>query len=204
MHADPVLLLLFGPLRQTNPCLSAHDAIAATVKDLRDEARVQPTPVDGVLADKIEVHTASRNGGILVLTQAHHRVALPLLSEPQEALRLVDQPHFDAVKTIGLSCAFPFALQNGVHILSQTTSYERCDTTHVARHTTPLTSRLWTSAVRQTILAGGDNCSRVLFIGACLGALNGLDGVPSAWLAQTNEGATVHRLAQKLAGVTNL
>lgn len=134
---------------------TAHDAIAATVKDLRDEARVQPTPVDGVVADKIE-----------------------------EALRLVDQPHFDAVKTIGLSCAFPFALQNGVHILSQTTSYE--------------------SAVRQTILAGGDNCSRVLFIGACLGALNGLDGVPSAWLAQTNEGATVHRLAQKLAGVTNL
>jgi ADP-ribosylglycohydrolase len=60
------------------------------------------------------------------------------------------------------------------------------------------------SAVRQTILAGGDNCSRVLFIGACLGALNGLDGVPSEWLAQTNEGATVHRLAQKLAGATNL
>ncbi len=72
MHADPVLLLLFGPLRQTNPCLSAHDAIAATVKDLRDEARVQPTPVDGVVADKIEVHPASQNGGILVLAQAHH------------------------------------------------------------------------------------------------------------------------------------
>lgn len=47
--------------------LSAHDAIAATVKDLRDEARVQPTPVDSVVADKIEVHLASQNDSILVL-----------------------------------------------------------------------------------------------------------------------------------------
>jgi hypothetical protein len=171
------------------------------VKDLRDEARVQPTPVDGVVADKIEVCPTSQNGGILVLTQAHHRAALPLLSEPQEALRLVDQPHFDAVKTIGLSCAF--ALQNGVHILSQTTSYERCDTTHVARHNTPLTSRLW------AVLCVRRSLPEVTTAVACSSsvpawALNGLDGVPSEWLAQTNEGATVHRLAQKLAGVTNL
>jgi hypothetical protein len=43
----------------------------------------------------------------------------------QDALKLVDKPHFDVVKAIGLSCAFPFALQNAVHIISQTTDYER-------------------------------------------------------------------------------
>jgi hypothetical protein len=41
--------------------------------------------------------------------------------------------------------------------------------------------------VRQTIIAGGDNCSRVLFIGACLGAINGPEGVPQDWQIKTKE-----------------
>jgi len=76
--------------------VSPKDAIARTLEHLRDKDRLHPNPQDGIVADKIG-----------------------------EALQLVDKSHFEAVKAIGLSCSFPFGLQNAVHIISQTTDYTR-------------------------------------------------------------------------------
>ncbi len=52
--------------------------------------------------------------------------------------------------------------------------------------------------VRQVVLAGGCNCSRVGFIGACLGAKYGLDSIPVEWIRKTFSAAHVLELAIKL------
>jgi hypothetical protein len=37
----------------------------------------------------------------------------------------------------------------------------------------------------QTIMAGGDNCSRNMFVGAFNAALEGVSAIPAAWASQT-------------------
>lgn len=41
--------------------------------------------------------------------------------------------------------------------------------------------------VREVMLAGGCNCSRVSLVGACLGAQFGLEGIPREWMEKTHE-----------------
>lgn len=49
----------------------------------------------------------------------------------------------------------------------------------------------YTSAVKQGILAAGDNCSRLIFTGACVGARGGLDAIPEEWINQMTNAKTV-------------
>jgi hypothetical protein len=69
----------------------------------------------------------------------------------------------DASAKLGSSCGLPGALLTSAHILRSAAGYE--------------------DAVRRNILAGGDQCSRALFIGACFAAENPA-GVPDAWAAK--------------------
>eukprot|EP00123_Amoebidium_parasiticum_P013351 comp21908_c0_seq1/m.31454 comp21908_c0_seq1/g.31454 ORF comp21908_c0_seq1/g.31454 comp21908_c0_seq1/m.31454 type:complete len:340 (-) comp21908_c0_seq1:351-1370(-) len=71
------------------------------------------------------------------------------------------KPEFPAM---GTSCANPGAFMGVIHVLLTANSYEE--------------------GVRQNILAGGDNASRAHMIGAVLGAVH---GVPSEWLARTQD-----------------
>ncbi len=52
--------------------------------------------------------------------------------------------------------------------------------------------------VRQVVLAGGCNCSRVSFIGACLGAKFGIDSIPVEWIRKTSSATHVLELAIQL------
>ena len=52
--------------------------------------------------------------------------------------------------------------------------------------------------VRQVVLAGGCNCSRVSFIGACLGAKFGLESIPTEWIRKTFSAPHVLKLAIEL------
>ena len=49
--------------------------------------------------------------------------------------------------------------------------------------------------IRQTIKAGGCNCSRALFAGALAGAKYGLNGIPVPWLQKTTQANDVLELA---------
>ncbi|KAL6062138.1 ADP-ribosylation/Crystallin J1 [Balamuthia mandrillaris] len=132
---------------------SPKDAIQATLSDLRSPTRKHAKEADVEVLQKME-----------------------------EALQLAKSGvgHYEAVAKIGLSCAFPYSLQNGVHIMSleEPKSYQ--------------------DAVRDSILAAGDSASRLLWIGACLGAHYGVDAIPAEWKAATNEYARVLALAQKV------
>ena len=58
------------------------------------------------------------------------------------------------------------------------------------------------SAARVAMAAGGCNCSRVSFIGACLGAQGGLDSIPLEWIQSTHSAQHVLEMAVKLVEST--
>ncbi|KAK3259907.1 hypothetical protein CYMTET_31107 [Cymbomonas tetramitiformis] len=56
----------------------------------------------------------------------------------------------------------------------------------------------YTEAVRENILAGGDNCSRAALIGACFAAAYGLDSIPTDWHQAVNRFDEIAGLAADL------
>ncbi len=62
----------------------------------------------------------------------------------------------------------------------------------------PAPARSYVDAVRANILAGGDNASRAVLIGAVLAADNGLAAIPDEWKKKTNNYAELEALADKI------
>ena len=52
--------------------------------------------------------------------------------------------------------------------------------------------------VREALVAGGCNCSRLGFIGACLGARYGLSAIPLEWIHRTDSAKHALELALEL------
>jgi ADP-ribosylglycohydrolase len=69
----------------------------------------------------------------------------------------------DAARAFGASCALPGALLTALHVLR--------------------TARGFSAAVRANALAGGDQCSRGAFIGACFAAADPA-AIPDEWMAK--------------------
>ncbi|TNN53622.1 Crystallin J1C [Liparis tanakae] len=61
-----------------------------------------------------------------------------------------------------------------------------------------LTATRYEQAVRDTMSCGGCTCSRGSFIGACLGAQIGLEGIPVSWTSKTQCYASVLEHAKKI------
>uniref|UniRef100_A0A3Q3MBB3 Selenoprotein J n=1 Tax=Mastacembelus armatus TaxID=205130 RepID=A0A3Q3MBB3_9TELE len=61
-----------------------------------------------------------------------------------------------------------------------------------------LTAKQYEQAIRDTMSCGGCTCSRGSFIGACLGAQIGLEGIPSSWTAKTLRYDSVLEHARKI------
>ena len=57
----------------------------------------------------------------------------------------------------------------------------------------------YVSVVRAAMLGGGCNCSRVSFVGACLGAKYGLSSIPLEWIQKTDSAKHALELAIELA-----
>ncbi|XP_051882437.1 selenoprotein J [Pristis pectinata] len=98
-----------------------------------------------------------------------------------EVLKLRGRPHREVVQTFGSSCAVPGNLLNCLHCLL----------------VTPVL-RDYSSTVRLTMTAGGCNCSRLCFVGACAGAALGPSGIPADWLKKTINGDVIRELSEQL------
>jgi len=66
------------------------------------------------------------------------------------------------VKRFGMACPMPGSFQSSLVSIIGATSYA--------------------DAIRETILCGGDSCTRGILIGACLGAKFGIQSIPVTWL----------------------
>lgn len=72
----------------------------------------------------------------------------------------------EMVKKFGMACPLPGSFQSSLVSIIGATSYA--------------------DAIRETMLCGGDSCSRANLIGACLGAKFGIDGIPIDWMAKVD------------------
>ena len=72
----------------------------------------------------------------------------------------------ELVKSFGMACPLPGSFQSSLVSIN--------------------TAKNYPDAIRETIYCGGDSCTRANFIGACLGAKFGIQGIPKEWLAQVD------------------
>ncbi|XP_077987194.1 crystallin J1A-like isoform X2 [Glandiceps talaboti] len=96
----------------------------------------------------------------------------------ENVLKETDKSHDNAGRDFGIACGYPGVFQTAVHGL--------------------LTYSNYVSAVRGTLCAGGDNCSRAMFIGACKAAEGGLGCIPEEWKQKTSCHQNLLEMAQKL------
>jgi len=68
----------------------------------------------------------------------------------------------ELVKKFGMACPMPGSFQSSLVSIIGAKSYPE--------------------AIRETVMCGGDACSRSNLVGACLGAKFGLQGIPEAWI----------------------
>ena len=54
------------------------------------------------------------------------------------------------------------------------------------------------AALRSNMLAGGDCCSRAVFIGACLGAKFGIAGIPVDWMEKVDNIQEIVKMAEQI------
>ncbi|XP_067889082.1 selenoprotein J isoform X2 [Heterodontus francisci] len=101
-----------------------------------------------------------------------------------EVLKLHGTAHREVVQKFGSSCAIPGNLLNSLHCLLVTPSLSDY----------PATMRL-------TMAAGGCNCSRLSFVGACVGAVVGSRGIPTDWVRKTQHGDSIKKLSEALVAL---
>jgi len=72
----------------------------------------------------------------------------------------------ELVKQFGMACPMPGSFQSSLVSIIGAKSYP--------------------DAIRETVLCGGDSCSRANLIGACLGAKFGIQGIPEDWMSKVD------------------
>uniref|UniRef100_A0A383VKV4 ADP-ribosylglycohydrolase n=1 Tax=Tetradesmus obliquus TaxID=3088 RepID=A0A383VKV4_TETOB len=80
------------------------------------------------------------------------------------ALAAKGEPFNTAAQKFGVACSMPGAFQNALLAAAGANSYS--------------------DGIRTNMMAGGDNCSRSVYLGALLGAAYGVEGVPQEWRAK--------------------
>ncbi|XP_046577996.1 crystallin J1A-like [Haliotis rubra] len=96
----------------------------------------------------------------------------------QEVLKKKNTPHNEVAKAFGRACSVPGAWQTAIHAIINASDF--------------------TGPVRTTSRAGGGNCSRSGYIGACMAAQYGLDSIPESWRSRTNHYTEIKNLAEEL------
>lgn len=129
-----------------------------------------------------------------ILQAAIKGEALETISCRREGLsadmsKKIDQALADTSRSVqsitahfGLSCQLEYAMPSIVYNIATCSSYAQ--------------------AVKDNILAGGDNCGRSILLGAVLGAhfgVGGDTGIPEAWLGYLSRQDEIYRLLDKLS-----
>jgi len=89
-------------------------------------------------------------------------------------------PHTAAVKKFGQTCHLPGSFEASMH--------------------GAMTSAWLTPALRRTIMAGGDSCSRSILIAALFGAQGGAQSIPEEWKLKVKRFAEIEGLARQVLG----
>ncbi|ETI43863.1 hypothetical protein F441_11249 [Phytophthora nicotianae CJ01A1] len=152
---------------------------AARVHEIGEEA--ENAAVATALLIQQVVQGASVPDAIRALT-SNEAVNADTRTSIQQVIDAVEAKTFSdatsAVAHFGKPCSLPGVLQGSVFVL--------------------LTSDGFVDALRANMLAGGDNCSRAIVIGAVTAAAQGGDAIPGEWKQKTKVYAQVLSVTEKL------
>jgi len=128
----------------------------------------------------VEEAGLKRIQGLLELISADQTIEQEVSDAMMEVVTAVEsQENFvDAVQRWGSHCVNPGCFMGAVFAIASSDSYAQ--------------------GIRSTIKAGGCNCSRANFVGACLGAMYGFDedrGIPLDWICKTHKAQEIMNLA---------
>jgi len=117
-------------------------------------------------------------------TRIHPNAAdAELADKLAKVLTELSKSNFDVVQEIGSACEYPFNLITGSHLIAKLDG----------------SADSYVSAVRQTILAGGDQASRNFYVASIQGArLGNKNLLPAAWKAKANWWARYEPAAAQL------
>jgi len=104
-------------------------------------------------------------------------------AEFAKALSMNEQANTEVTKHFGMACDLKSGVPSAVHNLATTSDY--------------------TTAIRNNIYAGGDNCGRAILVGALAGAVYGVDGdagIPQAWIDRLGARTEIDAILSKLFG----
>eukprot|EP00049_Salpingoeca_infusionum_P027835 m.34581 g.34581 ORF g.34581 m.34581 type:complete len:359 (-) comp9780_c0_seq2:399-1475(-) len=96
----------------------------------------------------------------------------------QKVMAQLSWKNIDVCLEIGQSCDWPNNLWTGSHLIAQGADY--------------------LNATRQTIMAGGDQCSRTMFVQGFNAALGGMSVIPSGWPAKVTQYQEMYKWAQQI------
>lgn len=140
---------------------------------LAEEAAVAAAVILWKVANGASIHEAIKTA------QEDAHVSASLRDIIGAVVRLAESKEAPSAKaamaTFGKSCPLPGSFQGALYVL--------------------LTASNYAEGVRANIVAGGDNCSRGIFIGACFAAQNP-DSIPTEWTLKTTLHAKVKELLQ--------
>lgn len=98
-----------------------------------------------------------------------------------EQIKLLTVEDSSAVLSCGNSCHLPESFNLAIYFIrtyQQSTDYK--------------------SLIRRAVVSTGDNCSRILFVGACVGAVAGPKQIPEVWKKKVIEYEKYEQLTQQI------
>lgn len=123
------------------------------------------------------------------------QLARQVAEQLQRVLELRDTPHAAAVEELGRNCHLPNSCQTPLHAVlhhmhkwqqqQQQQSGEGGDGGcggSASQEKKEAKQQVLVAAVRDALAAGGCCASRASYVGACMGAVLGLDALPEEWL----------------------
>ncbi|KAG7381013.1 hypothetical protein PHYPSEUDO_006530 [Phytophthora pseudosyringae] len=180
LHGGIKAPILVARYFEDTPLLLQKTREAARVHEIGAEA--EDAAVATALLIQEVVKGVSVPNAIKALT-SNEAVSADTRASVQEVLDAVGAKTFPdataAVAHFGKPCSLPGVLQGSVFVL--------------------LTSNGYVEALRANMLAGGDNCSRAIVIGAVAAAAQGSDAIPAEWKQKTKVYAQVHAFTEKIA-----
>lgn len=125
------------------------------------------------------------------------QLALQVAGQLDQVLQLAATPHADAVEALGRNCHLPNSCQTPLHaVLHYEQQWQQLKQQQEEQEERQdVKQRVLVAAVRDALRAGGCCASRAGFVGACLGALLGVDAVPAAWLQKYESAEAVQAWA---------
>mmetsp|Transcript_16468 Transcript_16468/g.28234 ORF Transcript_16468/g.28234 Transcript_16468/m.28234 type:complete len:380 (+) Transcript_16468:2-1141(+) len=171
VKAPMVVALLAG-----RPTLMAQMETAVRVQQ-NNEAALAAGLAGAALLEKVVLgHSVAE--AVAWAMSADSGMSEAMKKQLEAALELKGLPFSEAVAKLGSSCSLPMSLQNSVLAGVKFSSY--------------------VEGVRANILAGGDNASRAVLLGALLAAQEGMAAIPAKWRTSTTGFAEAEALVDKI------